>query len=80
MKSLEERLEEMKQIYVKLNDLGITEQTCCGISKFKVFANDFVKNGISYSGSIKLQEINRKLVYILSTQKHIVSNVVLQSL
>ena len=77
-KSVEERLEEVMVIYKKLKDLGIDEHTCQGITEFKKIANYFVKDGHSASGKIKLYEANRTLVYTLTMQPHIASNVVLK--
>lgn len=75
MKSLENRLNEIKNIYKKLNELGISEDVCSNIKTFKKIANDFVKNGESQSGKIVLIEIQRILYYILSKQKHVESTV-----
>jgi len=79
MKEFKERFEEIKEIYKKLNDLGLNIDIN-GIKEFKVIANDFVKNSISASGKIKIPEIGRELIYILSTQSHIVSYVSLKHL
>lgn len=75
MKSLENRLNEIKNIYKKLNELGISEDVCSNIKTFKKIANEFVKNGESQSGKIVLIEIQRILYYILSIQKHVESTV-----
>lgn len=68
------RVQEAINIYKQLNDLGISEDVCSGIKDFKIVMNDFVKFGYNASGKIKLPEINRQLVYVLSVQPHIVSS------
>lgn len=80
LKPLQERLKEIIILYQKLYDLGLNENVCQSINEFKVVANRFVKSGQSESGKIKLKEINRVLVYLLSNQPHIVSSVTLTSL
>ncbi len=72
-KTFESRFSEVKNIYQKLNELGIVSQ------EFKQKCNDFVKLGVGSSGKIKLNEAKRDLIYILSTQPHIISNVTLKS-
>lgn len=74
-KSLEKRLNEIMNIYKKLDELGISEDVCSNIKKFKQIANNFVKNGESQSGKIILIEVQRTLHYILSIQNHIESTV-----
>ena len=74
MKNLQERLKEMLNIYEQLRDLGLDEHVCPELTKFKKDANDFIKEGISISGKVKMQEIDRDLVYVLSTQDHITSH------
>lgn len=73
-KDAKTRLDEAMTIYKKLSGLGISEDVCPGIKEFRDILNEFVKHGHAASGKIKLPEINRKLVYILSTQPHIVSS------
>jgi hypothetical protein len=74
MKNLQERLKEMLNIYEQLRDLGLDEQVCPSLTKFKKDANDFIKEGVSISGKVKMHEIDRDLVYVLSTQDHITSH------
>lgn len=80
LKPLQERLQEMITIYKKFEELGIDEHVCEGFKQFKEIANRFVKDGRSESGRIRLKEINRNLVYVLSIQPHVVSSVTLTSL
>lgn len=75
MKSITERLNEIINIYKKLDELGINEKVCINIKKFKDIVNNFVKNGESQSGKIVLIEIQRKLHYKLSIQDHVESTV-----
>jgi len=78
IKTINERITEITEIYQKLNSLGINETTCKNIKKFKEIANLFVKNAINQSGQIKLPEINKRLIYILSNKTHITSSVLLK--
>jgi hypothetical protein len=80
MKSISDRIAEIKLIYEKLNGLGLNNGICPDIQKFKDVANIFVKDGLSSSGAIKLQDIDRELVYILSNKSHITSSVMLKYL
>jgi hypothetical protein len=77
-KTISERISEIKLIYEKLQNLGIDGEVCPEIKNFKEIANTFVKDGISLSGKIKLQSIDRTLVYILSIRSHITSSVALK--
>ena len=72
------RVQEAINLYKQLYDLGISEAVCPGVKDFKAILNDFVKNGQSLSGKIKLPEINRQIVYILTMQPHIISSVSLK--
>lgn len=74
-KSIESRIEEIRNIYIQFQDHGISDEI---IKEFKIIANDFVKNGHGASGKIDLKEISMLLSYVLSTQDHIVSFVKLQ--
>jgi hypothetical protein len=65
MKSVTERIFEVKQVYQKLKELGLNDQYE-GIHDFKQIANLFVREGVPASGKIKLPEIDRILEYILS--------------
>jgi len=78
-KTITARISEIKLIYEKLQNLGLDSEVCPGIKEFKEVANSFVKEGVSLSGKIKLPEIERTLVYTLTMQSHIDSNVVLKN-
>lgn len=78
-KTLEKRLSEVICLYKHLSDLGLYDDICPAIKEFKMICNDFVKNSHGSSGKIRLHEIDRDLVYILSMQSHITSNVTLKT-
>ncbi len=78
MKSTSEKVKEVFEIYSNLKSLGISEDVCESIKTFKKIANDFIKSDTSISGKIKLFEINRVLVYLLSQQDNIKSYAVLK--
>ena len=69
-KTEEKRQEEINNIFLKLNDLGISE-IYENIKNFKIMCEDYIKTGQSYSGQIKINEINYKLHYLLSNQNNI---------
>lgn len=77
-KTISERISEIKLIYEKLKNLGIDSEVCPEIKIFKEITNTFVKDSISLSGKIKLQSIDRTIVYILSIKSHITSSVALK--
>lgn len=77
-KSAQQRLDEMITIYKQIESFGINERVCSGIKEFKIIANMFVKNAIGSSGKIDLPEIDRYLLYTLSLQSRVTSNVVLK--
>lgn len=65
-RTLEERRAEVDKIYEKLTELGIPEVM---LGEFPKIAKDFIDFGISASGIIKIPEIQRELVYLLSNNK-----------
>lgn len=62
IKPLEVRLREVKELYTKLDSLGIPPDLE-GIRAFRAIANDYVKDGIGHSGVIPIREIQRILRY-----------------
>lgn len=77
-KSIEVRLNEIKEIYQKMYALGLSDAVCPGLKSFRTDANLFVKTGQSINGKIKLNEIDRELIYILSSQPHVISSATLK--
>ena len=68
-KTLNDRMFELKNIYAQLDSLKIDATLCPNIKQFKSICNEFLKTGISVSGKIKLYEINKRLIYILTNKK-----------
>lgn len=77
MKTLTERLQECSELYRKLQSLGLSV-SFPGMIEFYAAANDFVKTGQGASGSIKLIGLHRRLLYVLSHQPHVKSNIILK--
>lgn len=69
VKTLEERIEDGKEIYQKLMDLGIHKRFDA-MNPFYETLQTFIKEGCSASGKIKLPEIQRILFYQLITRKN----------
>ena len=70
MKTKVEKITEMKEIYYKLQQLGLNKNNE-DIKKFQNIVNDYIKSDESFSGKIKLNNTNRILEYILpKTNKH----------
>ena len=70
MKTKVEKITEMKEIYYKLQQLGLNKNNE-DIKKFQNIVNDYIKSDESFSGKIKLSNTNRILEYILpKTNKH----------
>jgi hypothetical protein len=62
----EERQLEVDKIYEKIAELGISEIM---LGEFPRIATDFIDNNISASGIVKIPDIERELVYLLSNNK-----------
>ena len=62
----EERQAEVDAIYNKLQELGIPEVM---LGNFPVIAKDFIEFGAGASGIIKIPDIDRELVYLLSNNR-----------
>lgn len=77
IKSQEERMDEVKNLYKQLYELGLSREHT-GIHDFMVLANDYVKNAVSASGSIPLPGLKRDLLYTLSIQKQIPCSITLK--
>lgn len=62
VKSIQERIDEMKTIYTELERLGLGPHFD-EIKEFQRICNQYVRTGEGVSGSIKLPFLRRKLVY-----------------
>jgi len=62
VKSIAERIEEMKIIYTELDNLGLGSQFK-EICDFQKICNEYVRSGEGVSGSINLPFLRRRLVY-----------------
>ena len=69
MKTLQERLDEILTIRKKIRDLGIGTDNVPAIAKVFSRMNDFVKEGVTWSGSVYLEEIERWMDVMLSTKR-----------
>lgn len=78
-KTEKKRQEEIDNIFIKLSDLGISS-IYESIKKFTEMCDDYIKTGQSYSGFIKIKEINYKLNYLLSNQNNIQNYISLKKL
>jgi hypothetical protein len=65
-RTLEERRAEVDKIFDKITELGIPPVM---LGDFEKITNDFIDFGISASGIIKIPDIERELVYLLSNNK-----------
>ena len=68
LKTKEERLTEIIEVIKKLNNLGLND-TIPGIKEFKTILKEFVQNGESSSGKIKLTTAKRIIIYSLPKTK-----------
>jgi hypothetical protein len=64
-KDLTERLNEIKELYSKLESLGMHKRFI-SLDPFYKACQEYVKEGVSASGTIKLPEIERNLYYKLT--------------
>ena len=65
-RTIEERQIEIDKIYSKLQEIGITREM---VEEFNTIAQNFIDLGVSASGAIKLPELHRVLVYLLTNDK-----------
>jgi hypothetical protein len=77
MKTIKQRKSEMDVIFDKLTNLGITEEFE-NIKKFKEMAEDYIETGQSYSGRLKIKEIEYILFYLLSNNESIENSVTIR--
>jgi len=59
----ENRQAEIDKIMAKLNELGISKTI---LGEFNQIASDYIEQGYSSSGKVKIPEIGRELVYALT--------------
>ncbi len=64
-KELPERLKEIKELYSKLESLGMHKRFIA-LEPFYKACQEYVKDAVSASGTIKLPEIERNLYYKLT--------------
>jgi hypothetical protein len=62
----DERQAEIDAIMAKFQELGIPEVM---LGEFPAIAKEFIELGISSSGALKISDINRELVYLLSNNR-----------
>ena len=68
-RSIGNRIEEMKKIYVELEKLELGDQFD-EIKTFQIICNDYVRKGESVSGTIIIPNLMRKLVYNFPSSSH----------
>lgn len=64
-KDITQRIDEIKEIYIKLKDLGIHKRFE-SLNPFYEICERYVKESLSASGKIKIPEIERILFYKLT--------------
>jgi hypothetical protein len=69
MKTLQERLDEILVIRKKIRDLGLGTENIPALAKVFSRMNDFVKEGVTWSGSVFLDEADRWIDVLLSNRK-----------
>lgn len=77
IRTKEERQAEIDKIFAKLDELRIPRNM---LSEFNKISIDYVENAVSFSGSVKLPELNRKLIYSLPCDKRIPVGAMLQAI
>ncbi len=66
------RLEKAIEVKKTLINLNIYDEICPNLKSFSKILSDWVKDGKFVEGKIKLPEIDRKIVYQLSSPKNTV--------
>lgn len=67
LKTLTERINEIKNIYIKLEELGLHKRFD-SMESFYKDAQTYIREGISIQGKIKIPEIERNFYYKLVTR------------
>jgi hypothetical protein len=65
-RTMEERQLEVDKVFIKLQELGITREM---VEEFDKISQNFIEFGYGASGAIKMPELHRKLVYLLTNDK-----------
>jgi len=78
LKTEDDRTVEMQKVFEEFSKLGLSEKYE-EISKFHKMMLDYIENGTSYMGVIKLPWMKRNLVYRLNNKKIHETVVVLQN-
>ena len=73
----EERVSELIPVLIKIRDLGISEEFE-GYAKFLSVVRDFINNGTTLSGVIKVPEIGREFAYLFNKKKKFKIDIVLK--
>jgi hypothetical protein len=73
----EERVAELMPAIIKIRELGISEEFV-GIAKFMEIVREFINNGTSSSGIIKVPEIGRDVAYLFNNKKKFKIDIVLK--
>lgn len=79
MKNLEKRKSDLENIYNKMEELGLTDEFE-NVKKFKQIFEDYIINGQSYSGKLKIKEINYMIIYKLTTKDNIENEVIIRKI
>lgn len=77
MKSVAKRIEEIKNIYLQLDALGIDDRFY-EIEQFKKIANAYVRDGIGINGVIPIPAIHRTICYKLTEKENVPCTVVMK--
>ena len=78
LKTEEDRIEEMRKVFDEFSNLGLSDQFE-EIEKFQKMMLDYIENGTSHMGVIKLPWMKRNLVYRMNNKKRHETVVVLQN-
>jgi DNA invertase Pin-like site-specific DNA recombinase len=79
MKNLEKRKSDLENIYNKMEELGLTNEFE-NVKKFKEIFEDYILTGQSYSGKLKIKEINYMIIYKLTTKDNIENEVIIRKI
>ncbi len=74
--AITQRIHKAIEVKLGFEKLGITEEICPDLLKFSKVLNEWVKSGNFQQGKIKLVEVDKKIVYQLSSIKHTVVKLV----